>query len=87
MDARPAAAKYDLAKTAANCAPLTPLTFLGRTETVYPDRIGCLHGDRRLTWREIGQRCRRFASRLAALGVGHGDTVAVMAPNTPPMPM
>ena len=29
--------------------------------------------------------CRRLASALAGLGVGRGDTVAVMCPNTPPM--
>jgi fatty-acyl-CoA synthase len=81
MDAAPASAKYDMAKTAANYAPLTPLSFLARTAFVHPDRVSVIDGARRFTWRETAERCRRFASRLAALGVGRGDTVAVMAPN------
>ena len=30
-------------------------------------------------------RCRRLASALAQRGIGRGDTVAVMLPNTPAM--
>ena len=39
----------------------------------------------RYTWRETYARCRRLASALARRGIGKNDTVAVMAPNTPPM--
>src|SRR5229473_5470146 len=38
---------------------------------------------RRYTWREALQRCRRLASALAKRGVRPGDTVALMAQNTP----
>jgi fatty-acyl-CoA synthase len=85
MDATPAPAKYDMARNAANYAPLTPLSFLVRTAFVYPDRVSVIHGPRRYTWSETAQRCRRLASALAARGIAHGDTVAVMAPNTPPL--
>ncbi|MBV9539347.1 MAG: AMP-binding protein, partial [Acidisphaera sp.] len=81
MDATPAAAKYDIPKTAANFAPLTPLSYLARTEAVYPDHVSVIDGARRFTWRETAARCRRFASRLAQAGIGRGDTVAIMAPN------
>ena len=30
-------------------------------------------------------RCRRLASALARRGIGRGDTVAIMSPNTPAM--
>ncbi len=85
MDAAPPPGKYDFAKTAANYVPLTPLSFLARTATVYPDRISVVHGERRYTWRDTYARCRRYASALAARGIGPGDTVAVMAANTPEM--
>ncbi len=74
---------YDMPKTAANHAQLSPLSFLTRTVAVYPARIGLIHGERRYSWGELGQRCRRLASALAARGIGRGDTVAIMAPNVP----
>jgi fatty-acyl-CoA synthase len=74
-----------LAPGPANFAPLTPLSFLPRTAEVYPQRTAVIHGATRRTWAEIYERCRRLASALARRGIGRGDTVAVMAPNTPPM--
>jgi len=75
---------FDLPKNAANFVPLSPVTFLGRAAAVHPNRLAVVHGAHRATWRETAERCRRFASALAARGVGRGDVVAVMAPNTPP---
>ena len=67
----------------ANYQPLTPLSFLEWSESVYPDKAAVIHGDRTFTYREFGERCRRLASALARRGVGVGDTVSVMAPNCP----
>jgi fatty-acyl-CoA synthase len=72
-----------LDKNAANHAPLTPIGFLLRTASVYPARLAVAHGERRYTWREVLERCRRLAAALTARGVRRGDTVAVMAPNIP----
>ncbi len=77
--------EQDLDKNRANYAPLTPLTFIERAASVYPDRVAVVHGAQRYTWRETYARCRRLASALAKRGIGTGDTVAVMLPNTPPM--
>jgi len=74
-----------LDKTPANHQPLTPLSFLDRAAAVYPDRIAWAHGDRETKYRDFAARCRRFASALAARGISRGDTVAVMAPNVPPL--
>ncbi len=74
-----------LDKNAANYVPLTPLTFIERSAYVYPDRVAVIHGSRRQTWRESYTRCRRLASALRQLGVGKGDTVAVVLNNTPEM--
>ncbi len=75
----------DLPRDQANYAPLTPLTFIERAAYVYPDRLSIVHGAQRWTWRETYDRSRRLASALARHGIGGNDTVAVMAPNTPPM--
>ena len=77
--------EQDLPRNEANHAPLTPLSFLERTAEVYPDRLAVIHGDLRRTWGEVYSRCRQLASALARHGIGKGDTVAVMLPNTPPM--
>ena len=75
----------DLPKTPANYAAQSPLAFIERTAEVYPDRLAVVHGDLRRTWLETFSRCRQLASALEKYGIGKGDTVAVMLPNTPPM--
>ncbi|GAA0568876.1 acyl-CoA synthetase [Caenispirillum bisanense] len=73
----------DLDKNAANHVALTPIQFLDRAAQVWPDRPSVIHGARRYTWKETATRSRRLASALAKRGIGFGDTVAVMAANTP----
>src|SRR3954447_1773159 len=72
-----------LDKNPANYVPLSPIGFLRRSAQIYPNRTAVIHGDRRYTWREALERCRRLASALAKHGIGRGDTVALMAPNVP----
>jgi fatty-acyl-CoA synthase len=74
-----------LDRNAANYAPLTPITFLERTADIYPDRTAVIHGSLRYSYAELRARSRRLASALIGRGVRPGDTVAVMAPNTPAM--
>jgi fatty-acyl-CoA synthase len=74
-----------LAANQANYAPLTPLVFLDWSADVYPDRPAVVHGARRFTWAQTRERCLRLASALSARGVGRGDTVSVVAANTPEM--
>ncbi len=75
----------DLPRTEANHAALSPLAFIERTAEVYPDRLAVVHGELRRNWAEVFSRCRQLASALTRHGIGKGDTVAVMLPNTPPM--
>ncbi|WP_020204730.1 MULTISPECIES: acyl-CoA synthetase [Cupriavidus] len=74
-----------LGKNPANHVPLTPLDYLARAAAVYGERLAIVHGPVRQTWRETYARARRLASALARLGVGKGDTVAALLPNTPAM--
>jgi len=75
----------DLGRKAANYVALTPLSFLARAAAVYPGRTAWIDGDRRASYAEFHDRCRRLASALAARGIGRGDTVTVLAPNVPEM--
>jgi fatty-acyl-CoA synthase len=72
-----------LDRNEANFAHLTPLTFLERAASVYPDHPSVIHGDTRYTWSQTYQRCCLLASALAKMGIGEGDTVSFMGANTP----
>ncbi len=76
---------YDknLDKNEANFVPLSPLTFLERTKDIYPNYEAIIYESRRYTWKDVYLRCIKFASALEKAGVKFGDTVSVMAFNTP----
>ena len=73
----------DLDKNKANYVPLSPLTFLERTKDIYPNYEALVYESRSYTWKEVYKRCVKFASALDKLGVKTGDTVSIMAFNTP----
>ena len=82
---KPSIYEVGLDKNEANHQPLSPLPFLERAASVFPDHIAVVHGNTKLTYAQFYRRCRQFASVLAARGIGRGDTVSVMLANTPPM--
>ncbi|GAB5374052.1 MAG: acyl-CoA synthetase [Acuticoccus sp.] len=67
----------------ANSATLSPLAFLARTALVYPEKPAIVHGAERATWGEVDLSVRRVAAGLKAHGIGPGDVVGVLSPNTP----
>jgi len=75
----------DLGKNPANHQPLTPLTYLERSAVTYPDHTAIVHGSTSYSYAEYYARCRRLGSALAARDISKGDTVAIVAANTPPM--
>ncbi|MCP4317100.1 MAG: acyl-CoA synthetase [Hyphomicrobiales bacterium] len=75
----------DLDRNPANYQPLTPLSHLARTASVYPDHTAIIHGALKMDYRTFYARSRQLASSLAARGIGKGDTVSVMLSNTPAM--
>ena len=74
-----------LARNPANHQPLTPLLFLERAAAVFPDHVAVIHGALRRPYRALRDRCVRLASALASRGIGRGDTIAALLPNTPEM--
>ncbi|MDG2204322.1 MAG: AMP-binding protein, partial [Alphaproteobacteria bacterium] len=74
-----------LAQKPANFQALTPLSFLGWAEEVYGASTAVIHGDTQFTYAQFAARCRLLASALTGRGIGQGDTVSLMSPNTPPM--
>jgi fatty-acyl-CoA synthase len=73
----------DLDRVQANYHPLTPISYLERSASVYPGKTAVIHADTRFTYAQLYERCRRLASALARRGIGLGDCVSVMASNVP----
>ncbi|MCB1759895.1 MAG: acyl-CoA synthetase [Gammaproteobacteria bacterium] len=74
-----------LDKNPANYQPLTPLTFLQRAASVYPDHTAIIHGETHTSYSDFYRRSKLLASALSSRGIGRNDTVSVMLPNTPAM--
>ncbi|MEX2206133.1 MAG: long-chain-fatty-acid--CoA ligase [Myxococcota bacterium] len=63
--------------------PLTPLVMLMRTARVFPKREAVVHGKLRWSYAKFAEEVGRMAGALRSKGIGHGDRVAILAPNTP----
>jgi fatty-acyl-CoA synthase len=61
---------------------LTPLELMRRARRLYAEREAVVDGERRLSYAEFFTRCDRWSAALARMGVGKGDRVAYIAPNT-----
>jgi fatty-acyl-CoA synthase len=61
---------------------LSPLEFARRARRLYPEREAIVDGALRLTYEQFFSRCDRWSEALQRLGVGPGDRVAYIAPNT-----
>ena len=72
-------------KNSANFVPLTPISFLHRSADVFGHKTALIYEDKELTWSGLRERCVRMANALVGMGVAQGDTVAVLAFNTPEM--
>jgi fatty-acyl-CoA synthase len=64
---------------------LTPVSFLERSASVFPDKVAVIHGERRYTYRQLEERVNRLASALRKAGLGKHDRVGFICPNTPAM--
>ncbi len=77
--------EQDLDRNPANFAALSPVAFVERSAEVFGDLPAVVHGARRYSWAQCRERSARLAAALRALGIGRGDTVSTMLPNTPEM--
>src|SRR5258705_3520058 len=62
--------------------PLTPLEFARRARKLYPEQIAVIDGESRWSYAQFLDRCDRWSAVLQRLGVGAGDRVAYLSPNT-----
>ena len=64
---------------------LNPVDFLARAAFVYPRKVALVHGNRRYTYAEFGERAWRLANALRHAGLEKGERVATLLPNSPAM--
>lgn len=78
---------YDIGldKNPANFTQLTPLTFIERSATIFPEKTSVIYGTKKYSWKETYDRCRKLASALTKIGINKNDTVSIIAANTPAM--
>ena len=62
--------------------PLTPVDFARRARKLHGTREAVVDGALRMTYAEFGQRCDNWSAALRTLGVGRGDRVGTISPNT-----
>ncbi|MFV0438354.1 MAG: AMP-binding protein [Desulfopila sp.] len=74
-----------MSTTPVNRDILSPVTFLERSAQVYPRKAAVIYGPRAFTYAEFHSRVRRLAGALWREGIGAGDKVVFICPNTPPM--
>ena len=69
----------------ANYVPLTPISFLSRTQKVFGNKTAVIYGERQYNWQELYNRCLKCADALQKHGLQYGEVVSVIAFNTPEM--
>jgi len=62
--------------------PLLINDFLRRAAKLYPDKTAIVDGERRFTYREYRDRVNQLGHALLSLGIGKGDRVCILSPNS-----
>ena len=62
--------------------PLLVDDFLRRAAQLYPAKTAIIDGQHRFTYGEFQARVNRFAHALRRCGIGQGDRVCILSPNS-----
>jgi fatty-acyl-CoA synthase len=62
--------------------PLSPLDFARRTRRLYGEREAVVDLGQRFSYEAFFDRCDRWSAALQSLGIGQGDRVACISPDT-----
>ena len=74
-----------LEKNKANFTALTPVSFLERTASIFPNYTSIISENKQFTWKNTFDRCKLFASSLQKKNIKKGDTISIIAPNSSAM--
>jgi acyl-CoA synthetase (AMP-forming)/AMP-acid ligase II len=70
-------------RTGVSRTELNPVSFLYRSAAIHPDRVAVVHGNRRYSYAELGERVNCLASALRGHGLEPHDRVAALCRNIP----
>jgi fatty-acyl-CoA synthase len=62
--------------------PLLVDDFLKRPADIYPEKIAIVDGNQRITYGGFRDRVNRLSNALLELGIGQGDRVCILSPNS-----
>ncbi len=62
--------------------PLLVTDFLKRSSRVYADKTAVVDGAHRYSYRELQERANQLSHWLLSLGIGKGDRVCILSPNS-----
>ncbi|PJK22472.1 AMP-binding protein [Mycolicibacterium goodii] len=62
--------------------PLSPLRFLDRAATVFPDKVAVIDGKRQFTYAELAAHVTRLAQAVRASGATRGGRIAYISSNS-----
>ena len=74
-----------LEKNKANFTALSPIFFLERTASIFPNYTSIISENKKFTWKNTFDRCKLFASSLQKKNIKKGDTISIIAPNSSAM--
>ena len=72
-------------KRPVNFQALTPISFLYRTASIFPEKIAWIYNQRKANYQELLSRSVRLSDYLKKIGIKKNDVVSVMLPNVPEM--
>ena len=60
-----------------------PLHYaIERNAKLVPDRPAVIWGDKRFTWREVGENVNRAANAFLSMGIKEGENIGIMLRNS-----
>ena len=62
--------------------PMIVNDFLRRAVDLYGPKLAVVDDDKRFTYTDFAGRCHQLAHALSALGIGKGDRVGIVSPNS-----
>ena len=58
-------------------------SMIGESCSRFPERIALIHEGKRITYAELNRAVNALGNHLKKLGIGKGDHISIMLPNSP----
>ncbi len=72
-------------KSGVNYQALTPISFLYRTASIFPEKTAWIYNNRKGTYKELLSRALKLSDYIKKLGIKKNEVISVLLPNVPEM--